>query len=141
MPIVYVLVGLVVLLVVGLLAVGRFGGLPEAMPDRAPLNLPAEGALSGEQVDEVRLAVGLRGYRMDEVDQVLDRAAAGLRERDERIDFLAQRLEQAGIDPYRAPVVDQDAQDGVAPVDDQDAHDAAAPPAEPAGAAAEAPAE
>ena len=45
-----------------------------------------------EDVDVVRFAVGVRGYRMDEVDDVLDRLAVEVAERDARIAELEQRL-------------------------------------------------
>jgi DivIVA domain-containing protein len=128
MPIVFTLLGLAVVLVAGLLAVGRLGELPEAAPDRAPLNLPPDGHLSAAEVDEVRLAVGVRGYRMDEVDQVLDRAASSLTERDQRIDFLQQRLLDAGIDPYREATAATETTDGPA---DQPAEDRVAEPPAP----------
>ena len=100
MPIAFTLAGLAVLLAIGLLAVGRLGELPEAHPDRAPLALPPDRAMTDEDVQEVRFAVGARGYRMDEVDAVLDRVGADLAERDAHIGFLQRQFEVAGIDPY-----------------------------------------
>ena len=43
-------------------------------------------------VDQVRFSVGLRGYRMDEVDDVLDRLAYDLEARDARISVLEQEV-------------------------------------------------
>lgn len=37
---------------------------------------------------------------MDEVDEVLDRAAADLAERDAHIQFLQRQFEAVGFDPY-----------------------------------------
>ena len=45
----------------------------------------------------MRFAVGLRGYRMDEVDDVLDRLAVEVAERDARIAELEQRLTARGV--------------------------------------------
>ena len=56
--------------------------------------------MTDEDVQEVRFAVGARGYRMDEVDAVLDRVGADLAERDAHIGFLQRQFEVAGIDPY-----------------------------------------
>jgi len=93
----YVLAGILVIAVVALLAVGRLGELPETVPDRAPLALPEDRAMGREDVDGVRFAVGLRGYRMDEVDDVLDRLAAEVDQRDARISELEARLAARGV--------------------------------------------
>ena len=93
----YVLVGILVIAAVALLAVGRLGELPDVEGDRAPLALPDDRPLDGDDVDGVRFAVGLRGYRMDEVDDVLDRLAVEAQERDARIDELETRLAARGV--------------------------------------------
>ena len=93
----FVLAAIAVVAVVALLAVGRLGELPEAEPDRAPLALPPDRPVAREDVDGVRFAVGLRGYRMDEVDDVLDRLAAEVGARDARIDELEARLAARGV--------------------------------------------
>ena len=93
---VYALVGIAVVIAVALLAVGRLGELPPPPPDRAPLDLPPT-TLDADDVDGVRFAVGLRGYRMDEVDVVLDRVADDLADRDERIRQLEQALISHGV--------------------------------------------
>ena len=85
MTVAFVLAGIAVITVVALLAVGRLGELPETEPDRAPVALPDDRPLVREDVDSVRFAVGVRGYRMDEVDDVLDRLSVEVAERDERI--------------------------------------------------------
>jgi len=97
----YVLVGILVIAAVALLAVGRLGELPEVVPDRAPLSLPEDRLLARVDVDAVRFSVGMRGYRMDEVDDVLDRLAVEAQERDARIDELETRLAARGVPrPY-----------------------------------------
>jgi DivIVA domain-containing protein len=50
-----------------------------------------------QDVDGVRFAVGMRGYRMDEVDDVLDRLAAEVDQRDAKIAELESRLAGRGI--------------------------------------------
>jgi DivIVA domain-containing protein len=101
----FVLAGIAVITVVALLAVGRLGELPEVEPDRAPLALPEDRPLHREDVDSVRFAVGVRGYRMDEVDDVLDRLSVEVAERDARIAELEQRLAGHGV-PRPAPETD-----------------------------------
>ena len=91
MTVLFALTGIGVVIVVALLAVGRLGELAPVTPDRAPLDVPP-GPLAPDDVDAVRFAVGLRGYRMDEVDEVLDRLADDLAVRDARIAELEGRL-------------------------------------------------
>jgi len=93
MPFAFMLAAIVVITVIALLAVGRLGELPEVESDRAPIPLPQDRLLIPADVDEVRFSVGVRGYRMDEVDGVLDRLAAEAGERDERIAELESQLE------------------------------------------------
>lgn len=73
-------IGLVVLL-----TLGRGGGLPEAEPDDVEIDLPDDRPMSEADVAAVRLPMALRGYRMSAVDDILDRVAAELAARDERI--------------------------------------------------------
>ncbi|WP_063838194.1 DivIVA domain-containing protein [Saccharothrix sp. ST-888] len=68
-----------------LVALGGGGSLPEAVHDRIAARLPQDRPLSRHDVDEIRLPMALRGYRMDEVDDVLDRLGAELAYRDSRI--------------------------------------------------------
>ena len=91
MTVLFALTGIAVVVAVAMLAVGRLGELAPTTADRAPLAVP-EGALAADDVDAVRFAVGLRGYRMDEVDEVLDRVAVDLAARDERIAELEAQL-------------------------------------------------
>ncbi len=88
MTIVFLVLGVAVVTAIALLAVGRLGELPEVEPDRPPTLLPDTRLVESEDVDSLRFAVGLRGYRMDEVDDVLDRLAADIAERDARITEL-----------------------------------------------------
>jgi DivIVA domain-containing protein len=90
---------LVVLAVIGGIAVvatGRGGGLPDAEPDRAPRGELPEGEPGRAAVDGLRFGLALRGYRMDEVDEVLDRLVDELERRGERISELEARLAQEG---------------------------------------------
>jgi DivIVA domain-containing protein len=47
--------------------------------------VPETGLLARGDVDKVRFSVGARGYRMDEVDDVLDRLAYEIDVRERRI--------------------------------------------------------
>jgi DivIVA domain-containing protein len=91
-PLVFVIAALAVVLLVALLAVGRMGAMPQARPDVAPPNLPADREVSAADVSGVRFAVGLRGYRMDQVDIVLERLAVDVHEKDVRIALLQRQL-------------------------------------------------
>ena len=62
MTILFVLVAMAAIAGVGLAAAGRLGTLPDAEPDRRP-----EGPATNPNFDVV-----LRGYRMDEVDAVIE---------------------------------------------------------------------
>jgi DivIVA domain-containing protein len=68
--------------------------LSDAPPDSADLGLP-DGPLAPEHVAAVRFPTTVRGYRMSEVDHVLERLAESLRERDERIAALEKRTASA----------------------------------------------
>ena len=65
--------------------------LRDAPRDAADLDLPA-GPLQPEDVADVRLGLALRGYRMDEVDHLLERVVADLVARDGRVGELEAAL-------------------------------------------------
>jgi len=70
---------------VALTVLGDGGALRDVEPDRLEDRLPAERPVGRSDVDGLRLPVALRGYRMADVDDVLDRLGAELAERDARI--------------------------------------------------------
>jgi DivIVA domain-containing protein len=85
-------------LVVGaaaLVALGSGGSLPEAERDRLAARLPLDRPLDRSDVDALRFPMALRGYRMDEVDDVLDRVGAELTHRDVRVAELEAALSAA----------------------------------------------
>ena len=96
-----VLVLVAAVVVVGLLALaltGRGGfAAPLADPVRPvpPVLLPPTP--SPADVERLRFSPGLRGYRMDQVDEALDLLSAALAERDAEIDRL--RAVPSGVDP------------------------------------------
>ena len=84
----FILLGIVVLGGIAVVAAGQGDGLEAAPIDRAPFDLPTERLVSRPDVDRLRFSVGLRGYRMDEVDEVLDRLAVDIEQRDLEIAVL-----------------------------------------------------
>lgn len=69
--------------------------LAEPLPTLPPVLLPDAQDISAHDIQDIRFAVGLRGYRTDQVDQVLDRLEATLAERDEQIVALRKAVEDA----------------------------------------------
>ena len=72
------LLGVLVVLVLGVavvVGVGRGGELKPVYDDRPDTLVPAGVPLTGSALRSVRFSVGLRGYRMDEVDALLARLA------------------------------------------------------------------
>lgn len=67
-------------------------GLADAAPDRTVAWLPPDRPLNRSDLEELRLPLAVRGYRMEEVDDVLDRVGAELAERDARIAELEASL-------------------------------------------------
>ena len=105
---------LVVLAVIGGIAVvaaGRGGSLPEPDPDRATTGTLADDEVDRSHIDGLRFTLALRGYRMDEVDQVLDKLVDELDRRGERIRELEEQggasctpaAEPAPDEPVSAP--------------------------------------
>jgi DivIVA domain-containing protein len=71
---------LVVLVMGGVaaLAAGRGAPMSEAYDDRPDALVPKDGPLRAEDVRRVRFSLAFRGYRMSEVDALLDRVARQL---------------------------------------------------------------
>jgi DivIVA domain-containing protein len=101
----FMLVALVaVVAAVALAVLGDGGVLRDAPPDRLVDPLPLDRPLSRADVDEVRLPVAVRGYRMREVDDVLDRLSAEIAQRDARIAELTAALGSVPGGAHRASV-------------------------------------
>ena len=81
-----------ILCAVAFVATGRGGELSREEPDRPPVRLPQDRMVDAIDINRLRFPVAFRGYRMDEVDRVLDRLAGELAERDRQIDALGQEL-------------------------------------------------
>lgn len=94
--------------------------LVDAPPDGPDVELPP-GRLVAEDLRAVRFAMVFRGYRMSEVDEVLDRLGEEIAGRDERIAHLERVLAE-----IVAPAVDEaEAQQAATSVDAASSVDAA----------------
>ncbi len=85
----WVVLVVVVLGVTASVAVGRGGSMGRAYPDRRDVRLPADRPVTAHDLKDVRLSVVLRGYRMDEVDDLLVRLTQELAARDAELARLA----------------------------------------------------
>ena len=94
-PVVWLWV-LVIVVLIGALAVllvGSGDSMAEVYDDRPDRTVPIGRPLHSDDLLDVRFSTAVRGYRMDEVDRVLDRAAAELDARDLEIARLRGQLD------------------------------------------------
>jgi len=63
---------------IALLAAGRGTPMADVYDDRPDLGLPETGPVRGADLRRVRFSLAFRGYRMSEVDSLLDRLASQL---------------------------------------------------------------
>lgn len=90
----YVIVAALIGAVVFAIAVFVFGRgeqLAPLSPRTSPTELP-DGAMTGSDVESLRFAMALRGYRMSDVDWALSRLGA-------EIDRLRSQVSELGGDP------------------------------------------
>jgi len=73
---------IVVLSVIVVLAVMRGEQMRPAYDDRPDVVVPADRPLRSEDLASIRFTTAIRGYRMSEVDALLDRLRAELAERE-----------------------------------------------------------
>ncbi|WP_222710821.1 DivIVA domain-containing protein [Quadrisphaera setariae] len=106
MSLVLLLLAVAVVGVVVAVAAGRLpAGMPAATPSSPHRPLPPR-PLEPADLDQVRFSVVPRGYRMDQVDAVVDRLRVELAERDRRLEALTAAVSTplAGGGPrYGAP--------------------------------------
>ncbi|WP_406013358.1 DivIVA domain-containing protein [Streptomyces sp. NBC_00984] len=91
----FLLVTMVVVVAAVTLAVvggGKSAVLQDVAPEQLTDPLPATRPVGRADVDALRLPVAVRGYRMMDVDEALDRLSAELSERDARIAELESAL-------------------------------------------------
>jgi len=85
-------------------AFGRDEEMAPALPEGTPVELPDDRPATGADLRALRLAVVLRGYRMEEVDWVLDRLAEQVDSRDREIARLRSVLH---VEPMRTSGPDE----------------------------------
>jgi DivIVA domain-containing protein len=119
----------------GSLLLGRGETQPPAELDRSPVELPDDRPVAGDDIRALRISPAVRGYRMTEVDWLLDQFAQTLDERDREIAQLRARLAAArdAARPEPQENVEHRAEPGSA--HDAPAADAAAADDEPADGA------
>jgi DivIVA domain-containing protein len=81
-------------------AFGRGEEMAPALPDGTPVELPDGRLADGDDLRALRLSVALRGYRMDEVDWLLDRLSEQVETRDREIARLRSVLH---VEPVAGP--------------------------------------
>lgn len=102
---IWVLMVVVLLGLTAAMAIGRGDGLATAYPDRPDVRLPEHRPIDAVDLEEVRFSVVLRGYRMDEVDDLVQRLVEEIAERDARlaqVEALVQRrLDQLELERHQ----------------------------------------
>lgn len=101
----------VVMGVVAVVASGRGGSMAETYDDRPDSRVQADGPLTAADLRKVRFSTAFRGYRMSEVDALLDRLAAELTPTAEErtAKHAAERpSEEAAVDPAVEPLEPDD---------------------------------
>jgi hypothetical protein len=93
MGLLFLVVGVAVIGGAALLLSGRWrDGLPEVPADASnPVTLPADvpvGSLSVADIEDVRIEQAARGYRMEDVDVLVERLTLEIQARDAEIDRL-----------------------------------------------------
>jgi DivIVA domain-containing protein len=81
------------------LLLGRAETRPPAELDRSPVELPDDRPVTADDVRALRISVAVRGYRMSEVDWLLDQFALTLEERDAEITRLRAAAQPPAAEP------------------------------------------
>jgi DivIVA domain-containing protein len=88
------LIAVVAVAALGVAAMAAAGGMGQMSRDPVydtyRQDLPTGGALTAEELKSIRFGITLRGYAMAQVDDLLDRLALEIAERDDLIAELAQ---------------------------------------------------
>jgi DivIVA domain-containing protein len=108
------------------LVFGRGEELPPLPPDATPTRLPSR-AIGAHHVRALRFPLALRGYRMTEVDWVLDRLAAELERAETERGELAARIAELEAARPAAPPRDRPPSPAPAPAPGTPAREIAAP--------------
>lgn len=91
MTLLFAIVGVAVIGLIALLAVGKLGQYDEAFHDRSPLVLPSE-PVSASDLANVRFGMAVRGYRMSDVDDFIMQMTRVLAARDQEVAELRTEL-------------------------------------------------
>jgi DivIVA domain-containing protein len=97
---------------------GRGETQPPAELDRSPVELPDDRPVTADDVRALRISATFRGYRMTEVDWLLDQFALILEERDAEIAALTAQL--GPHPPEAAPAKDHESPAAVDPAPEPD---------------------
>lgn len=79
MTVVFIVVGVIVLAVIAQLALGKWNDTTSdnELPDSVVMPLSADAVpVTAEEIDGLRFSLAFRGYRIEQVDQVLDQLSA-----------------------------------------------------------------
>jgi DivIVA domain-containing protein len=79
-------------------AFGRGEEMSPVLPEGTPVELPDDRLADGDDLRALRLTVAVRGYRMDEVDWLLDRLSEQVDTRDREIARLRSVLHVEPVD-------------------------------------------
>ncbi len=90
--------------VVAVVAAGRGGSMAQTYDDRPDSRVPADGPLTSVDLRRVRLTTAFRGYRMSEVDALLDRLSAQLDGRSPENDLAENDLPEDHVPEARSVV-------------------------------------
>ena len=71
---------------VAVVATGRGGSMREVYDDRPDVRIQADGPITARDLERVRFTTAFRGYRMSEVDSLLERVMEELEHRPPRED-------------------------------------------------------
>lgn len=96
MPLIFATILIAAIAFVAVVAVGKLGQLDDPPSDRPGPWLP-EGQLRPADLFTARFPIVVRGYRMDQVDSVLQRAAAELAARDDEIAALRRGMGESEV--------------------------------------------
>jgi DivIVA domain-containing protein len=89
---------------VAVVAAGRGGSMAETYDDRPDARVPADGPLTSADLRQVRFSTALRGYRMSEVDALVDRLAAELEPGAPRRSRSSAPTGSTAVEPGAGPV-------------------------------------
>jgi DivIVA domain-containing protein len=93
------------------LLLGRGETQPPAPVDRSPVELPDDRPVTADDVRALRITVTVRGYRMTEVDWLLDQFALTLEQRDAEIERLRAAAHPATPEQPKDETTDEPAQE------------------------------